>query len=83
MKYILEPQNEAGGMNATTPFVGTRRQAMQKASIIAATIQKLLPNCTITCQVQTPSQRLRGTPGIIALCDGTFVDGEKGGFVKP
>ena len=82
MRYILEPQNEAEGMNAATPFVGTRRHAMQRASLIAATMQKLLPNCTITCQVQTTSQRLRGMPGIIALCDGTFVDGEKGGFVK-
>lgn len=83
MKYTLEPLNEGEGMNARTVFFGTRQEACQKAFLIASTMQQLLPDCTITCQMQTKSQGLRGTAGIIALCDGTFIDGEKGGFIKP
>lgn len=83
MKYILEPLNEGQGMNVRTVFWGTRRDALKQASFVARTIQSLFPNCTIACQVQTRSQGLRDTPGIVALADGTFVDSEKGGFVKP
>jgi hypothetical protein len=82
MKYILEPQNEGQGMNARTIFIGNRKAAMEQAFVIASTIQKLLPNCTITCQIQTGSQGLRGTAGIIAFCDGTFVDSQSGDFTK-
>jgi hypothetical protein len=82
MKYTLEPLNEGQGMNVRTIFSGNRREALKRAFFIAKTLQGLFPNSTISCQLQTRSQGLRGTMGIVAHCDGTFVDGEKGRIVK-
>ena len=82
MKYRLLPQNEGQGINVCRTFAGTKQAACQEATHIAKTMQLLFPECTITCGVQTPREGLAGMLGIIALEDGAFIDGEKGGFIK-
>jgi hypothetical protein len=82
MKYRLLPQNEGQGINVCRTFTGTKQAACQEAARIAQTMQLLFPECTISCGVQTPREGLAAVLGIIALADGTFIDGVKGGFIK-
>lgn len=83
MKCKLLPQNEGQGTNLSYTLKGTKQAACKEATHIAKTMQMLFPDSTITCGVQTPREGLAGVLGIIALADGTYIDGVKGGFINP
>ena len=52
MKYIIEPFNEGREMNCRHEIKGKQAVVLAKASCIAAAIQAVLPQCSISCEVR-------------------------------